>query len=670
MFNMYEDSKIKEAWRLFTIKGMLRREVLRPEIALSWARCQVFGLTPTKIKDTPVSPEEYHLARNNAQALIQSSAPYFENFMAVSGYENVNLALADGRGLVLVDWIQKYDCFAYRQGISVMEERLGTNGAAIAAQQRSSYTVTGAEHFIEGLQSVQSIGVPVIGPNNVLIALIAAVIPISRDCGEVIERLEHLASLITGTMQIHNSHQAVVHLKDHYAAALDALPEAVICFDRYGQILHGNKAAEQLYAHKIMELTKFNIRELIRMDQPIQLEALLNGKYKGRILEGYFVGQNGLEPAVLECVSFSETGAIKMGMVKLSGLNRFRMQVNQWVGMKPIFRMNDIVGRSSGILEVRKQVRIAAQSEFPCLITGETGTGKKMLAQVIHTESSHCEGPYYYLDCASVPRRAIEAEIFGRVNADESSSEDGRMGILELAEGGTLHLDNIGELPLQIQGKLLKYIDTGEFKKSGSEQMRNTKVHLLASSRGDLLYSVQRGLFRQELLNRLIVNRIETVPLRHRKEDLQLLVDYLMKEILYPKEPVTLSRNASFYDRLLQYDWPGNVRELQRVIQLILYRNHGEVILDERHVLSLEGELFKPVKEEESLNLERLEHETILKAIEISGENLSQTAKLLGIGRSTLYRKMERFGIKVYHNDAAKDGVSEEQSQMIQLATL
>jgi len=292
-----------------------------------------------------------------------------------------------------------------------------------------------------------------------------------------------------------------------------------------------------------------------------------------------------------------------------------------------------------------------------------------MLAQVIHTESSHCEGPYYYLDCASVPRRAIEAEIFGHVSTDESSSEAGRMGILELAEGGTFHLDNIGELPLQIQGKLLKYIDTGEFKKAGSEQMRNTKVRLLASNRGDLAYSVQRGLFRQELLNRLIVNRIETVPLRYRKEDIQLLVDYLVKEILYPKEPVLLNRKESFYNRLIQYDWPGNVRELQRVIQLILYRNHGETFLDESHVISLEGELFKPMKEEKSLNLERLEHETILKAIEVSGENLSQTAKLLGIGRSTLYRKMERYGVKLYHNDTGKEGVFEEQPQMIQLVT-
>ncbi len=669
MFNMYEDSKIKEAWRLFTTKGMLRREVLRPEIALSWARCQVLGLTPTKIKDIPVSPEEYHLARNNAQALIQASAAYFENFMAVSGYENVNLALADGRGLVLVDWIQKYDSFAYRQGISVMEERLGTNGAALAVQQRASYAVIGAEHFIEGLQSIQSIGIPVIGQNNVLLALITAVIPIDRDCSEVIERLEHLASLITGSMQIHNSHQAVVQLKDHYAAALDALPEAVICFDRYGQVLHGNKAAEQLYAHKILELSKFNIRELIRMDQPIQLEALLNGKCKERILEGYYDGQEGLEPAVLECVSFNETGGVKMGMVKLSGLNRFRKQVNQWVGMKPVFQMSDIVGRSDAILEIRRQVRLAAQSDFPCLITGETGTGKKMLAQVIHTESGRREGPYYYLDCASVPRRALEAEIFGHVSTDESSSEAGRMGILELAEGGTLHLDNIGELPLQMQGKLLKYIDTGEFKKTGSEQMRNTKVRLLASSRGDLLYSVQRGLFRQELLNRLLFNRVETVPLRHRKEDLQLLVDYLMKEILYPKDPASLRRRPSFYDRLIRYDWPGNVRELQRVIQLILYRNHGETVLEDHHVISIEGELFAPVKEEESLNLERLEHEAIVKAIEISGENLSQTAKLLGIGRSTLYRKMERYGVKVYHNETTEAPISEAQSQMIQLVT-
>lgn len=666
MINLYEDSKIKEAWRLFTGRGMIRREVLRPEIALSWARCQMHGLSSAKIKDLPVSPEEYHLARNNAQALIQTAAPYFENFMAVSGFEGLNLALADGRGLVLVDWIQKYDLFAYRQGVSVMEDRLGTNGAALAVQQRAPFAVTGSEHYVQALQNVQTLGIPVIGTNHAIIALIAAVLPVDAAGEDVLERLEHLATLISGSLQLHHSHQAVVQLKDHYAAALDALPEGVLCFDRYGQILHGNRAAEQMFAHKILELTQFNIRELIRMDHPINLEALLNDKCRGRIMEGYFDGQEGLVPAVVECVSFNETGGIKMGMVKLTGLNRFRTQVNQWVGMNPVYRMNDIVGRSAAIIETRRQIRAIAQSEYPCLIAGEQGTGKKVLAQVIHTESLQKTGPYYCLDCASVPKRAIEAELFGLAGNEDDS---GRMGVLELAAGGTLLLDNISELPLQIQGRLLRYIDTGQFTKSGSEQPRNTKVRILANCRGDLQVSVQRGLFRQDLYHRLICNRIETVPVRHRKEDIPLLVDYLMSEILYPKAPAAYQRKPEFYDRLAHYDWPGNVRELQRAIQLILYRFGDEATLDERHVISVEEELFMPPRETELLNLERLEHEAILRAIELTGENLSQTAKLLGIGRSTLYRKMERYNIKVYHSETEKAADKGTQLKVIQMAT-
>lgn len=669
MFNLYEDSKVKEAWRLYTSKGMLRVEVLRPEIGRSWARCNLLGVSPQRIKDTPVSPEEYHLARNNAQALIQSAAPYFENFMAVSGYENVNLALADGRGLVLVDWIQKNDGFAYRQGISVMEDRLGTNGAALAVQQRAPYAVIGAEHYLEPLQIVQTIGVPIMGANKTIQALIAAVIPIDRNCSEVVERLEHLGSLIMGSMQLQSSHQAVVQLKDHYAAALDALPEAILCFDRYGQILHGNKAAEQLYAYRIMELTRFNIRELIRMDQPIRLEALLNGKCIGRILEGYYEGQEGLVPAVLECVSFNETGSVKMGMVKLFGLDRFRTQVNQWVGMKTVYGLADIVGRSKGILETRKQIRAAAQSDYPCLIVGEQGTGKKVIAQVIHSESHRSQGPYYYLNCATVPKRSLDSELFGLVSEDEDALDHGRMGILELADGGTIHLDNIGELPLQIQAKVLKYVDTGEFRKNGSEQVRNTKVRILTSSRVDLQLYVQRGLFRLELYNRLACTRIETVPLRQRMEDLPLLTDYLITELLYPKDSSRLIRTQGFYDGLARYDWPGNVSELQRVIQLIIYRNHLETTLDESHVEEVESELLTPVRVDGSLNLESIEHDAILRAIEMTNGNLSGTAKVLGIGRSTLYRKMERYGIRMYQNESELETKSEARPEMIQLAT-
>lgn len=312
---------------------------------------------------------------------------------------------------------------------------------------------------------------------------------------------------------------------------------------------------------------------------------------------------------------------------------------------------------------------MAAQSEFPCLITGEAGTGKKVLAQVIHSESARSEGPYYYLDCSSVPKRAIEAEIFGCVSDEDHGVDNGRMGILELAEGGTVHLDNIAELPLQIQVKLLRYIDTGEFKKNGSEQIRNTKVHILASSRSDLMFSIQRGLFRQELYNRLICNRIETIPVRQRKEDIVLLVDYLITEVLFPKDPSSLLRKASFYERLALYDWPGNVRELQRAIQLIVYRYHGERALEDSHVISIEDELFMPAREEESLNLDKLEREAIIKAIEMTGENLSHTAKLLGIGRSTLYRKIERYSIQLHHNESPIQQGQEEKPEMIQLVT-
>lgn len=670
MFNLYEDSRIKEAWRLFTSKGMLKREALRPEIARSWARCKFLGLTPVKLKDIPVSPEEYHLARNNAQGLIQSAAPYFENFMAVSGYETMNLGLADSRGLVLIDWIQKSSSFAFRQGITVLEDKLGTNGAAVAIQQKVSYAVTGAEHYVEALQTGQTIGVPVFDKDNEMLALIVAAVPLDVGSEEVIQRLEHLGSLITGSLQLQSSHEAVAHLKDHYEAALDALTEAILCFDRYGQILHGNKTAEELFAHKIIELSKFNVRELIRMDQPIHLEALLNGECKGRLLEGYYDGQNGLEPAVLECLSFNEAGAVKMGMIKLSRLSHFRDQVNQWVGMRTIYRMKDVVGRSEAVMEIRRQVRLATQSDFPCLISGESGTGKKMLAQVIHSESSRSSGPYYYLNCASIPKRMIEAELFGQVGLEEGHADSSRMGILELAEGGSIYLDNVGELPLQIQAKLIKYIDTGEFTKSGSEQFRTTRVRILAGSRTDLVLAIQRGLFRQELYTRLTCSRLETIPLRHRKEDIDLLIDYLMTEILYPKDPAICNRKPSFYERLARYDWPGNVRELQRALQLMIYRYPNEPFLEERHVSILESEIFAPMPEEEVLNLEKLEHETIVKALDLTSENLSHAAKLLGIGRSTLYRKIDRYGIKLSHNEPQFLGKPDDKPKMIQMETL
>ncbi len=316
-----------------------------------------------------------------------------------------------------------------------------------------------------------------------------------------------------------------------------------------------------------------------------------------------------------------------------------------------------MIGRSALMQEVFKKVEQVAQRDATVLITGESGTGKELIARRIHELSPRKNGPFIAINCAAIPETLIESELFGHEKGAFTHAVERRLGHCELADGGTLFLDEIGELGLQVQVKMLRFLQEQEFYRVGRSKPVRVNVRIITATNKVLEDMVGQGSFRQDLFYRINVINIGMPPLRDRFEDIGSLCDYFVKKL----KPVYGARELSFADdamrALVTYAWPGNVRELENVIESLMALSVNDVVSEDdlpRKVLSRESrsvlgpDALKP-KLNQNMSFEDAERvfetEMILKALKKTNFIQTRAAELLGISRRILKYKMDKLGI-------------------------
>ena len=305
-----------------------------------------------------------------------------------------------------------------------------------------------------------------------------------------------------------------------------------------------------------------------------------------------------------------------------------------------------IIGRAPEMDALYRIIGKAAQSAHPVLILGESGTGKEMVARAIHYSGPFRDKPFIPVDCGSLVPTLIETELFGYVKGAFTGAMQSKPGLLAIAEGGTVFLDEVGELPLDLQAKLLRALQEKEIRPVGSTKQAPINVRILAATNRDLEQAVGQGLFRRDLYFRLNVLSLRIPPLRERREDISLLAISFL-ERLSRASGITHMLSDDTMHALLAYDWPGNVRELENCIERCCAMNSGPVI----HMTDLPssvrgvpGQLGQGALEGRIAPIADLEKQAILGAIaQLHGDKLT-AAKLLGIGKTTLYRKLKEYG--------------------------
>jgi PAS domain S-box-containing protein len=297
-----------------------------------------------------------------------------------------------------------------------------------------------------------------------------------------------------------------------------------------------------------------------------------------------------------------------------------------------------IVGRDRKMLDVYEQIRNLAASDYPVHITGETGTGKELVAAAIHNESPRAGGPFVPVNCGALPEGLLESELFGHVKGAFSGAIRDKKGRFELADGGTLFLDEVSELPRHMQVKLLRVLQSGTFERVGGEKTISVDARIISATNMDLKREMERRNFREDLYYRLSVVPIRIPALRERKNDIPILASHFLKQAAENgQEAARLSEDA--LSLMMDYGWPGNVRELQNSIHFALVKSRGRNIEAGHLPLEIRQMTCTVLKPGPA---PRLTPEAVASAIEKAGGNKSRAAKLLRVGRATLYRFLEK----------------------------
>ena len=432
--------------------------------------------------------------------------------------------------------------------------------------------------------------------------------------------------------------ESIMADKQNLVRILDNLMEGVIAHDRERRIVVFNRAAESITGYSRGEVIGKDCHEVFGAplcgkrcsfcgESP---ESLTHIEYPLNILT-----RKG-EPRRIE---MSVTGMVDENGCFVGVLAAFR-DMTDLIGLKirlgELTSFSGIIGRDHKMLKIFEQIKDLSTNDYPVHISGETGTGKELVAAAIHNESRRGGGPFVPVNCGALPEGLLESELFGHVRGAFSGAVRDKKGRFELAHGGTIFLDEVAELPKPMQVKLLRVLQDGTFQRVGGEQTASVDVRVISATNRDLRREMEKQRFREDLYYRLNVVPIRLPSLRERRNDVPLLVAHFLEQAAKQGQS-TGGVSQEALSAMMDYRWPGNVRELQNAVHFALVKSKGRKIQPEDLPIELrrcEGPAMPgPAR--------KLDHDSVAKALKQSGGNKAGAARLLGVGRATLYRFLE-----------------------------
>ncbi|MBU07370.1 MAG: hypothetical protein CME13_05250 [Gemmatimonadetes bacterium] len=444
-------------------------------------------------------------------------------------------------------------------------------------------------------------------------------------------------------------------------ALLESISDGLLAIDREGTVQEANTVARRILGRRAEGIEGAPVERFVDDSPPLTQWLERGDQFSSRVVtlvtrEGKVAAMANLQPVHDE--EQNPTGAV-LTFREMGEVGRL---VNRVIGVQRTFTFDDILGESPVIEKTKELARVAAGTASNILIQGETGTGKEVFAQAVHNASAFSEGPFLAVNCAALPRDLIESELFGYVEgAFTGASRKGRLGKFELASGGSLFLDEIGEIPPEVQVKLLRVLQEKAIVRVGGDRTIPVDCRLIAATNRNLHRAVTEGIFRQDLLYRLDVISIEVPPVRERPGDLPIFVDRFLQTYAERNGKIIEGIEPEALARLAAYTWPGNVREVENVIEhaVALTRQRWVAVGDlpqlhsagEEHAPGLPSTPVGPAEGALGLEGAVLRHEAAqramyLEALKAAGGEINRAAESLGMSRATFYRHLRKHGLK------------------------
>ena len=635
-------------------------QVLRDEIKQSHARCRQLGVNP----EVERNPNQPRLSRHELEARLVQNQDFLSiavaqieelyQFVAGAGFA-VNIADKEGYILHILgdtSTVQELADGNCSPGYRWTEKDVGTSVISLSLARKIPVQINDDEHFCKRGHGHTCSASPVFDPENRLLGVIAMSGAASQVHPHTLGMVITAARAIENQLRISKTSRELLLHNNYMNAIIESIDSGVIAVDQNGIITQANNQAREMLQSKDTMVG----RPIAAFFSDADNWRHLDQDPSGYIDRELFIKTSRRTIHLLTTakpIPDSE-GRPQGFIIVFNEINRIRRLVNTMAGSQAEFTFEDILGTSSQIQEAKKQAMLAAAGVSNVLLLGETGTGKELFAQAIHNQSDRRSHPFVAINCGAIPRELLESELFGYIEgAFTGAKKGGRPGKLELASGGTVFLDEIGDMPLDMQVKLLRVLQTGEVYRIGQHKPISVDLRIIAATHFDLKQEVARGNFREDLFYRLNVLPIDIPPLRKRAEDVALLATHILKRCsqVLKKPGVKLTSNAK--QMLYQHRWPGNVRELENIMERAVNLVDGDHITPE--LIGQWGILQSAAQNRHRTTkplarLQEMEKDAILSAIQESSGNFSRASKALGISRATLYNKLKRYNIHIERN--------------------
>ncbi len=457
--------------------------------------------------------------------------------------------------------------------------------------------------------------------------------------------LESMSELMSAKVRENLMLEEIKKQNDKMSEILDCITDGIITVNRDGTIRHVNKNAE-----KMLDIDNKNTsgKSLSAVLKNVSIESILTGKEDFIYLEYSLNREKRTYGLFINAIkNDDETAAVIL--IKNS------KDLNKVVSMNYVekeIHFNEIIGQSSSIKQVKEIGRQISEKNADVLINGESGTGKELFARAIHSNGERKKGPFVSINCAAIPQDLLESELFGyEGGAFTGANKQGKIGKFELANGGTLFLDEIGDMPLYLQAKLLRVLENRVVEKVGGNRPIPLDIRIISATNRNLQEMIKNKEFREDLYYRLNVVPLSIPPLRDRKEDIRELIEYFLKKYNKKYFAKLNTINDEAWRILVNYAWPGNVRELENLIQYLCCVCKNEEV-DKAVILKRIPEIKHTVSKANTriIPIEILEKAAIEGAISYYGNDTQgkiNAASALGIGKSTLYRKIKEYELDI-----------------------
>ncbi len=643
---------IKENRDLF-IKGKnIAEDDIRDIILQSWERSKIAKIDPytdtlAQLPTNKIVPADWIYKRDLNRQLVFEFYDLIDTVGCACYILNTDLTILIKRGNEKL--LNELSGINFDIGANLNENLIGTNATALASFTKKQSVVVGAEHYINALQNFISIATPGYDENENIPAYLLLMAKLDSANNLLLSNMNYYQELIKTLLKLHLRETELIMANELLNLNINQKDRGYIYVDHRGYILKCN--------HWI--LNTFDVKETdlhgkILTDPFPQLVRVLNSIRKGenfQLEEIYFDNLKNNKAFFVECQPIKIQANYIGTIINLFDSKHIHNIANKLSSSSAHFTFKDLIGSNKKFIQTKLMAENFAWSNSNVLITGESGTGKELFAQSIHNASPRRNGPFISINCGAIPKELIGSELFGYVEgAFTGARKGGAFGKFELANNGTIFLDEIGEMPLEMQSVLLRVLEEKKITKLGGSKSISVDVKVIAATNKNLQDLVNTKKFRLDLYYRLNILNIDLVPLRKRKDDISILIEYFLNHFNSTLGKNIIGTSKEVMHLFMNYPWPGNVRELRNVIErgVNLCQTNCLSILDIPNEIT--GFNFFNLKKEGSFDrynsnlLDEFakkveERRLILDLMKKHAGNKSRIAIELGISRATLYKK-------------------------------